>query len=303
MLRRIQAAWRGLDGDQRLAGFAALALLATMFLPWYQATVIDRGKATNPTFSAFGVFSFVEAAVFLVSFGVFLLLFARGEKRAFHLPGGDGTVIFAAGLWSALLLLWRVFDRPDIERAVSDGITWGLFFAFLAAGALAAIGWRIRAAGRPEPPLLRAEEDGADYGPRTSATEVVPRSRRRPPVRRPEQATEQLTLEDAAPPAPPEEEEPPAASPPRPESDPPPPADEPDTAPPADEADTPPRRRGSLFDDDPPTSRLPFSPGDEPTTRSPSDLPPPPPRHRPFDVEADDPEVLRPGEVPRPPDR
>ncbi|HEV2062510.1 MAG TPA: hypothetical protein VGR12_06620, partial [Solirubrobacteraceae bacterium] len=151
MLRRVQGAWRGLDRDQRLAGFAALALLATLFLPWYQATVVEPGpKTTTPTFSAFGVFSFVEAAVFLVAISVFVLLFARGERRGFHLPGGDGTVIFAAGIWSAILLLWRVFDRPDIERAASDGITWGLFFAFLAAGALAASGWNIRSRNRPE---------------------------------------------------------------------------------------------------------------------------------------------------------
>ena len=193
MLGRLQAAWRGLDGDQRLAGAASLALLVTLFLPWYQATVIDRGRATNPTFSAFGVFSFVEAAILLVALGVFALLFARGERRAFHLPGGDGTVIFAAGAWAALLLLWRVFDRPDVERAVSDGITWGFFFAFLAAAALAAAGWKIRAAARPEPPLLREDDDRADYGPRTAATQVVPRGRRRPAEPR------QLTLDDAAP--------------------------------------------------------------------------------------------------------
>ncbi|HEX2085431.1 MAG TPA: hypothetical protein VHF89_07095 [Solirubrobacteraceae bacterium] len=188
MLGRVQRAWRALDGDQRLAGLAALALLATLFLPWYQATVIDRGRSTSPTFSAFGVFSFVEAAIFLVALGVFALLFARGERRGFHLPGGDGTVIFAAGAWSALLLLWRVFDRPDIERAVSDGITWGFFFAFLAAIGLAATGWRIRAAGRPEPPIVRHDEP-----PRTAATQVTPR-RRRPAAK-----GQQLTLEDAEP--------------------------------------------------------------------------------------------------------
>jgi hypothetical protein len=151
---RVQQAVRALDPDQRLAGIAAAALLFTLFLPWYEATIVGpRGAAsTSPTFSAFGVFTFVEAAILLVALGVFALLFARGEEKGFHLPGGDGTVILAAGGWSALLLLWRVFDRPDIERAVSVGITWGFFFAFLAAAALAGAGWRIRQAHRPEPP-------------------------------------------------------------------------------------------------------------------------------------------------------
>ncbi|HEX8207025.1 MAG TPA: hypothetical protein VF587_13270, partial [Solirubrobacteraceae bacterium] len=155
MFRRLAGAWRGLDADQRLAGGAALALLITMFLPWYQKSVALDKDIANDNLSAFGVFSFVEAAVFLVAVGVFLLLFARGERKGFHLPGGDGTVILAAGLWAALLLLWRVFDRPDVSgRGATVGITWGFFFAFLAAAALAAVGWKIRAAHRPEPPLV-----------------------------------------------------------------------------------------------------------------------------------------------------
>ncbi|MDQ3741402.1 MAG: hypothetical protein M3389_10730, partial [Actinomycetota bacterium] len=159
MLGRVRGAWRALDSDQRWAGLAAIALLATMFLPWYQKSVAVGRDLASENLSAFGVFTFVEAAVLLVALGVFLLLFARGEKRAFHLPGGDGTVILGAGLWAGLLLLWRVFDRPDVEgQGATIGITWGFFFAFLAAAALAATGWRIRAAGRPEPPLLRAEE-------------------------------------------------------------------------------------------------------------------------------------------------
>ena len=175
---------RALDPDQRLAGMAALALLVTLFLPWYEATVVERGVATNPGFNAFGVFSFVEAAVMLVACGVFALLFARGERRGFHLPGGDGTVILAAGGWAALLLLWRVFDRPEVERALNVGIQWGFFFAFIAAAALTAAGWRIRAAHRPEPPNPAADEPEAP-------TAVVARPRR-PRHRAP--AGEQPTL-------------------------------------------------------------------------------------------------------------
>jgi hypothetical protein len=189
MLSRIQKAWRELDGDQRLAAFASLALLATMFLPWYQKNLAVEGDLASDNVSAFAVFSFVEAAVFLVAVGVFVLLFARGERRGFHLPGGDGTVIFAAGLWAAVLLLWRVFDRPDVEgRGATVGISWGFFFAFLAAAGVAAAGWKIRSAGRPEPPILDRDDDRP----------VTPPTRRAPPPRRrPADApTEQLSLDD-----------------------------------------------------------------------------------------------------------
>ena len=280
MLGRLQRAWRELDGDQRLAGLAALALLATLFLPWSQATVVEDGKTTTPTFSAFGVFSFVEAAVFLVSLGVFVLLFSRGEKKGFHLPGGDGTVIFVAGLWAAVLLLWRVFDRPDISRAVSDGITWGLFFAFLAAGALAAAGWKIRAAHRPEPPLVVDGDRQPDYGHRGDAPRAASRRRRAP--RRDEQRTQQLTLDDAT-----------AATQVAPRESAPPPAAEPEPAP------------SSTFPDAGPKP----IPGDRPlwadpepdeTTEPPSAAPPPRSERRGRVFDQDE---LEPGEIPRAPDR
>ena len=194
---RLQAAWRGLDRDQRLAAFAALALLATMFLPWYETKVFNTrsGAFASDTDSAFTSGpTFIEAAIFLVAIGVLLLLLARGERRGFHLPGGDGTVIFGAGVWAALLLLWRVFDRPEAEgQGATVGISWGFFFAFVAAAAVAAIGWRIRVAGRPEPPLPTEVEPE----PRTAATEVVPR-RRRPraggPIKNPDPASGSVSL-------------------------------------------------------------------------------------------------------------
>ena len=158
-------AWRSLGPDQRMAAYAALGLLLSMFLPWYEKNVIPPGGRSLQTdsVSAFGVLTFVEAAVFLVSAGVLVLLFARAERRAFHLPGGDGTVVFAAGLWAALLLFYRVFDRPDVSGSGGTvGIQWGFFVAFVAAGALAYAGRRMRAAHRPEPPLpYERERDGA----------------------------------------------------------------------------------------------------------------------------------------------
>ena len=159
MVGRVQHAIRALDAEQRLAGMAAIALMITLFLPWYQVSVARNSAFVDSNRTAFGVFSFVEAAVLLVAAGVLVLLFARGERKGFHLPGGDGTVILAAGAWAALLLLWRVFDRPDVAgRGVTVGIQWGFFFAFLAAAALALAGWRMRQVGHPEPPNPAADE-------------------------------------------------------------------------------------------------------------------------------------------------
>jgi hypothetical protein len=82
--------WRRLNFEQRLAGIGALLLVV----------------------STFGPFSFVEAAIVLIGLSVLFLLRRRAEGREFHIPFGDGGVIAAAGAWSALLIVIRLFDRP-----------------------------------------------------------------------------------------------------------------------------------------------------------------------------------------------
>src|SRR3954465_15583701 len=155
----IGAAWRALTPDQKLAGIAAVALLLSMLLPWYQETgnalVNNKLERIADTKNAFQVYSFVEAAVFVVSAGVIVLLYARGHRRAFHLPGGDGTVILAAGLWVMFLVFYRQLDKPDGRRegpiSTSIGVEWGIFVAFLLGALLAYAGYRIRAAHTAEP--------------------------------------------------------------------------------------------------------------------------------------------------------
>ena len=159
---RLLAAWRALAPEGRLAAGAALALFVTMLLPWYQQTAVVSGRGqplVSQNLSAFQVFSFVEAAVLLVALAVLALLFARAEGRAFHLPGGDGTVVMGAGLWVVLLLVWRLFDKPGIATrgvAANVGVQWGIFFALAAAGLLAYAGSRMRRAALPEPPLVES---------------------------------------------------------------------------------------------------------------------------------------------------
>ena len=246
---RVRRAWRALHGEQRLAAFAAIGLFASMFLPWYEKSLVPRGTTAfaKDSVSAFGAFSFVEAAVLLVAAGVLGLLFARGERRAFHLPGGDGLVVAAAGAWVALLLVWRMFDKPDVEGAgASVGIQWGVFVALAAAGALTYAGQRVRAAHRPEPPL--ADGTRIDVGAPPSAPPATTRSRRRKQRPRPEPQEHRLFSPDAPLPAEPK----PTVSTERPAHDAPPP----ETA-----AAT--RRRRDLFPepeapDDPPAPDFPF---------------------------------------------
>jgi hypothetical protein len=163
-MTRLVNAWRALAPEQQLAALAALGLFVSMFLPWYDKTdtVVVHGaaKATQTSLSAFQAFSFVEAAVLLVSAGVLVMLFERAEGRVFQLPGGDGVIVLAAGAWTALLIFYRLLDKPGLEGTeritATVGVEWGIFIALLLALAVAYAGGRMRALERPGPPLRRA---------------------------------------------------------------------------------------------------------------------------------------------------
>jgi hypothetical protein len=175
----IGAAWRALTADQKLAAIAAIALLASMLLPWYQETgnalVNNKLVRIEDSKNAFQVYSFVEAAVFVVSAGVLALLYARGHRRAFHLPGGDGAVIMGAGLWVMFLVFYRQLDKPGGRRegpiSTSIGVEWGIFVAFLLGALLAYAGYRIRASHTPEPVVDDAPPPATPSSPAPSSSE------------------------------------------------------------------------------------------------------------------------------------
>jgi hypothetical protein len=99
--------WRRLNFEQRVAGVAALLLIV----------------------STFGPFSFVEAATILTAAAVMVLLRKRAEGAEFHIPFGDGSVIAAAGAWTAFLILVRLPDRPPGQTFLALACAGLLFVA------------------------------------------------------------------------------------------------------------------------------------------------------------------------------
>jgi len=192
---RVHRAWNLLSPERRLAAIAAIGLFASLFLPWYQETVLDTTSKKpidiSTSVTGWGAFSPVEAAVLLVAAGVLVLLFKRAEGNAFHVPGGDGFVVMAAGVWTCLLVFWRIFDKQSTDLhgqgATISGIEWGIFVALAVAALLAYAGNRIRAAHQPEPPLPGEPDGGepirtepqAPRGRSPDPTEPMP-TRRRP---------------------------------------------------------------------------------------------------------------------------
>ncbi len=185
---------RSLPPESRVTGGAAAALVFSLFLPWYQVSFFSGGKAISDSRSALQVFTWVEGAILLVALAVLSLVWARAQRQAFHLPGGDGFVVSVAGGWALALIVWRLFDKPSVhEKAATVGIQWGIFFALLSAAGLVAAGARVRAAGRPEPPNptadepewevpARARRERAANGRPREHTEVTEVLRQRPPA-------------------------------------------------------------------------------------------------------------------------
>lgn len=171
-MMRLLRAWHALEPEQRLGALTSLGLFASMFLPWYSKTdtlvVHGAPKATETSLSAFQAFSFVEAAVLLVSAAVLSMLLARAEERTFQLPGGDGVILMIAGGWTALLIFYRLLDKPGLQSndrvTATVGVEWGIFIALLLALGLLYAGGRIRALERPAAPLRRRRRDGPRAG-------------------------------------------------------------------------------------------------------------------------------------------
>ena len=198
-----------------------VALWITMFLPWYTQSPVGTLKkgerAVSSTLTAWGAFSWVEAAVLLICAGVVALMFARGERRGLHLPGGDGFMIMSAGGLAATLIVYGMFERPSVKGtgiAVTSGNDWGIFFALFAAIWLTWTGRSMRSIHRaelavteeppPKPPRQPQREDGdeqaaervapvaAAHEPRSSEEADAPRREHRGVTR---EDAEQLSFE------------------------------------------------------------------------------------------------------------
>jgi hypothetical protein len=176
-------AWGALTSAQQRTAVAAIVVLISLQAPWYTETLTPvgtrRATITENTISALGAFSFVEAAVLLVGGAVLALTWGRATDRRFSLPFPDGTLVVAAAGWVGLLVVYRLFDRPDTEIvgqvSRSVGLSWGIFASLAAVGLLLACGLDQRRAGAP-----RRGPVPEPRGPRVDpATVVVGREERR----------------------------------------------------------------------------------------------------------------------------
>lgn len=162
---------RLLDDGRKLAAAGAIVFIVSLFLPWYEKSVYvaEIKDFRGENLSAFGAFTWVEAALLLVDVAVLTLLYLRSTNRRVELPAGDGTMIAIAGGWMVALLIVRVFDRPSVSgEGATVGLQWGLLIAMACAGAILAAGLATRAIERAAaaddlPPPNTGEHDVPEH--------------------------------------------------------------------------------------------------------------------------------------------
>jgi hypothetical protein len=169
---RLGRDWKALSRERRTAAIAAAVLWVTLFLPWYQASVVSRSSKTRgaipvgESLSGWAAFSAVEALIVILSLGIVLLLFLRAEGRVAHAPGRDGWTITVAGAISVFLVILGLFNAPSPasrgQYVLSTGLEWGIFLALLAAIALTWAGGRIRRSVADDPFLARGRRSEAE---------------------------------------------------------------------------------------------------------------------------------------------
>jgi hypothetical protein len=127
---------------ERTAAAGALVVAGSLLLPWYG--VPFGGGLAKTGISAFG---FVEAALLFTVGATLWLILERGRGRELPLPLHEGTLMIVAGVWAALLVLYRMMDRPDFtlgDGGMSFGLRYGIFVALAGATVLAIAGYRRR---------------------------------------------------------------------------------------------------------------------------------------------------------------
>jgi hypothetical protein len=135
--------------NDRLAGTGALVVVGSLLLPWYGAPITNDLVKTG-----FGAFSFATAAMLLTIGATLFFLLEVGDGYRPPRPLTVGTLLIAAGVWTALIVVYQMIDRPGFDFAgVNDDydVRYGIFIALGGAGAIVLAGTRRRvreAAGR-----------------------------------------------------------------------------------------------------------------------------------------------------------
>ena len=130
-----------LTAHERLAVVGAIVVATSLALPWYGIALAGGLVKT-----ALGTFGWVEAALVVTVGATLALIFACSRGFVPPRPLSEGALVVAAGSWTAVLIGYRMVDRPDFGLLGFDdtGLRYGIFVALIGAGLMIAGGLRKR---------------------------------------------------------------------------------------------------------------------------------------------------------------
>jgi hypothetical protein len=205
-----------LSRGEKIAGAAALLLLADMFLNWYSVNISGalsqavKRAGIDTSVNAWQAFSTTDLLIFLTVLAALTMVGLRVMGRSANLPVSVPLVVAALGAITTLIVLWRIVNQPGPNDFINVEIG-----AYIGLVLLVVITYgAVDAGGGLD--TMRAEAES--LGDRPSTPAAAPAAPAAPPTA-------------AADPAPPPQPPTPAPPSPAPDPAPPPPAPDPEPTP------------------------------------------------------------------------
>jgi hypothetical protein len=143
----------GLGGNERIAVIGAAVMVASLFLPWYESPI-----SSDLVLTGIGAFGWAEAALVLIAAATTFLALQGGGGYVPPRPLREWALFVVAGCWAALIVLYRIADRPRFTLAGHDepyDLHYAIFVALAGALIIVIAGlrmWPRERAKRPRAP-------------------------------------------------------------------------------------------------------------------------------------------------------
>ena len=132
---------RRLRDGEWIAGFGAVALLASLFLHWYGLDVaIGLPGVGEPEATGWQAFDVLDVVLVLLMLVPLALVATQATRESPAVPVFFSAMTFVAGTLAALLILYRIVNQPGPNDLVT--VQAGAWLGLLAALVVAGGGWR-----------------------------------------------------------------------------------------------------------------------------------------------------------------
>ena len=135
-----ETARRPLSAGERIAVAGAIAIAASLLLPWY-GIAFSRGLSVTGLDS----FNFAHAALLLTAGAASFLVAREAMGHALPRPLRAADLVTVAGAWAAALTVYLLADRPDqLAGSTEVRLRYGVYVALGGCVAIVVGGLRMR---------------------------------------------------------------------------------------------------------------------------------------------------------------